>query len=133
MRRAASSSVARSQPRSSAAAAARSWLTGSSERSKAGRDRRSWARRAKAPPTARTARTIRTMTSQCGTGAPLQHDVAGVQVRADLALDALEGVVDGLAVAAELLADGRVRAPIQVQREHARLQLGQHGRQARDQ
>ena len=43
MRRAASSSVARSQPRSCAAAVARSWLTWSSERSKAGRERLSCA------------------------------------------------------------------------------------------
>src|ERR687886_3010650 len=104
MRRAASSSVERSQPRSCAAAAARSRLTCSSERSKAGRVRRSCARRTKKPSTASTAKTIRTMTNQC-TRAPLQHDVARVQVRADLALDALQRVADGLAVASELLAD----------------------------
>src|SRR5919109_2551690 len=131
MRRAASSSVARSQPRSWAAAAARSRLTCSSERSKAGRERRSWRARAKAPPIASSSRTTMTMISQVGT-APLQHDVACRQMCADLALDPLERIVDGLAVAADLLADGRVRVPVEVEREHARLELGQHRRQAGD-
>src|SRR5689334_10420935 len=127
MRRAASSSVVRSQPRSAAAAAARSRLTCSSERSNAGRERLSCARRARNPAIASTARTIRTMTNQCGTTAPLQHDVACAQVRPDLALDALERIVDGLAVAADLLPDGGVGVPVEVQREHARLELGEHG------
>src|SRR4051812_3073886 len=51
-------------------------------------------------------------------------------MRPDLALHALERVVDGLAVAVELLADRRVGVSVEVQREHAGLELGQHGGQA---
>src|SRR3954452_23174338 len=132
MRRAGASSVARSQPRSRAEGVAGSRFTCSSERSNAGRERLSCCLRAMYPPMASSSRTTRMMT-QSGTATPLQHDVARAQVRADLALDALERVVDRLAVAVELLADRRVGVPVEVQREHARLQLGEHGRQAGDQ
>src|SRR4051812_9907933 len=54
-------------------------------------------------------------------------------MRADLALHALERVVDGLAVAVEVLADARVGMPVEVEREHAGLEVGEHGREARHQ
>src|SRR4051795_12792755 len=63
----------------------------------------------------------------------LQQDVAGGEVRPHLALDALQGVVDRLGVAAEALADLLVAVAVEVQREHARLQLGQRRGQAGDQ
>src|SRR4051794_40271575 len=63
----------------------------------------------------------------------LQQDVPGGEVRPDLALDALQGVVDRLGVAAEALADLLVAVAVEVQREHARLQLGQRRGQAGDQ
>src|SRR5215212_9214977 len=113
MRRAASSSLARSQPRSVAAAAASSRLTFSSDRSKAGRERRSCTRRAMIPPMASSARMM-TMISQVGTAASLQHDVARLQMGADLALDALQRVVHGLAVALEPLTDSRVGVAVEV-------------------
>src|ERR671924_259604 len=100
MRRAGAPPGERAPPRASAAGAPGARVGSSRGRSKAGRERRSCARRAKYPATASTTRTIRTMTNQCTT-APLQHDVARAQVRADLALDALERVVDGLAVASQ--------------------------------
>ena len=66
MRRTAASSRDRSQPRSLAAAAARSRSTWASARSNAGRERASCRRRAMAPPTMRIARTTRTMINQRG-------------------------------------------------------------------
>src|SRR3954470_9995853 len=65
--------------------------------------------------------------------AVLLEDVAGGQVRADLALDALQGVVDGLGVAAEALADLLVAVPVEVERQHAGLELRQRRGEARDQ
>ena len=53
-------------------------------------------------------------------------------MRTDLALDALEGIVDGLAVAAQALADVGVGVPVEVEREHARFKLREDGRQAGD-
>ena len=55
------------------------------------------------------------------------------QVRAHLALHALQGVVDGLGVAVQALADLLVGAAVEVQREDAALELGQRGAQAPDQ
>src|SRR5439155_24591110 len=58
---------------------------------------------------------------------------AGLQVRADLALHALEGVVHRLCVAGQPLADLLVGVAVQVQREHAALELRQRPRQTADQ
>src|SRR6476661_3735064 len=44
---------------------------------------------------------------------------------ADLALDALERVVDGLRIAVDELADLLVGAPLEVERQHAALERGQ--------
>src|SRR3954454_24753885 len=52
---------------------------------------------------------------------------------ADLALDALEGVVDRLGVAVELLADHLVGVTVEVERQHAALELGENAGQAGDQ
>src|SRR5215218_10077961 len=65
-------------------------------------------------------------------GGGLQQDVAGAQVRPDLALDPLERVVDRLRVAAQALADGLVAAAVEVEGEDARLELGERRRQAPD-
>src|SRR4051812_50090030 len=56
-----------------------------------------------------------------------------VQVCADLALDALQGVVDRLGVAAEALADLLVAVAVEVERQDAGLELRQRRRQAGDQ
>ena len=53
----------------------------------------------------------------------LVQNGARIQVRADLALDALQRVVDRLAVAAEPLADVRVGVTVEVERQHARLEV----------
>src|SRR4051812_19251032 len=122
--------TARSQPRSAAAAAARSWSALESERSNAGRGRLSWRERAVTPPTARTTSTTMTMISQVGMRARLERDGPRGEVRPDLALDALQGIVHRLAVAAEPLPDGGVGVAVEIERQHARLELGEHGRQA---
>src|SRR5919204_3200149 len=64
--------------------------------------------------------------------ASLQQYVAGAQVRPDLALHALQGVVDRLGVAADARTDELVAEPVEVQRQDARLELGEGGRQAGD-
>ena len=51
-------------------------------------------------------------------------------MRADLALDPLQRVVDGLGVAGEALAHLLVGVAVEIQREHATLQLGQGAREA---
>src|SRR4051794_10431233 len=61
-----------------------------------------------------------------------EQDVARPQMGADLALDALQRVVDRLGVAAEPFADRLVAAAVEVQREHARLEVGERGGQAAD-
>src|SRR5947209_9249496 len=50
-------------------------------------------------------------------GSCSEHHVARRQVGADLALDALEGVVDGLRVAREPLGDPLVGVTVEIQRE----------------
>src|SRR3954451_12437339 len=61
----------------------------------------------------------------------VEHGTRG-EVRADLALDPLQGVVDGLGVAAEAHRDLLVRTAVEVEREDARLELRQRRRQAAD-
>src|SRR5450756_442826 len=51
-------------------------------------------------------------------------------MQVDLALDALQRVVDGLAVAAEFVGDALVAETLQVQAQHAALELRQHLRAA---
>ena len=53
----------------------------------------------------------------------LVQNGARIQVRPDLALDALQRVVHRLAVAAQPLADVRVGVAVEVEREHARLEV----------
>src|SRR3954451_10506184 len=91
-----------------------------------------------------TSRTMRTPTTMPTTvpalamitsaiTAVLLEDVPGRQVRADLALDPLQRVVDRLGVAAEALADLLVAVAVQVQGQHAGLELRQRRREAGDQ
>src|SRR3954451_13377343 len=61
---------------------------------------------------------------------PLKQNVARLQVRADLALHALERVVHRLRVAREPLGDRLVRVPVEIERQHRALELRQHARQA---
>src|SRR5215211_597558 len=53
-------------------------------------------------------------------------------MEADLALDALEGVVDGLRVALQALADPLVGVAVEVERQDVALELREDARQARD-
>ena len=52
---------------------------------------------------------------------PLERYLARLEVRADLALHALERVVHGLRVAPELGGDGLVRVAVEVERQHRAL------------
>ena len=52
------------------------------------------------------------------------------QMRSDLPLDPLQGVVDGLAVASDSPTHFLVGVAVEVQREHAGFELGQRGRDA---
>src|SRR4051794_39478367 len=61
------------------------------------------------------------------------RNVARGQMRADLALDSLQRVVDGLGVAIEQARDLFVGPTVEVQRQHPRLEVAQRGRQASDQ
>src|SRR5215212_11120750 len=63
----------------------------------------------------------------------LEEHFARAEVRADLALHALERVVDRLRVALEPVGDRLVAVPVQVERQHRALQLGQDAREARHQ
>src|SRR6476646_11595581 len=134
--RTAVSIVARSQPRSAACAAAR-WRSASSRRSwSAGSPAR--ARRAvmTRPPVTRTARitmTIRIRMARALMRPRLQQDVPRREMRPDLALDALEGVVDGLAVAPDALPHLLVGVAVEVEGENARLEIAQGAGQAVDQ
>src|SRR4051812_7881961 len=65
--------------------------------------------------------------------ADLGEHRARVEMCPDLALDALERVVDRLAVAVDHLADHGVRVAVEVEREDARLEVREHRAQARDQ
>src|SRR3712207_2679883 len=65
-------------------------------------------------------------------GGHLVDDGASAQVHAHLALHALQRVVDRLRVAAEPAADLLVGAPVEVEREDARLELAERGAQAAD-
>src|SRR5690606_18305265 len=56
---------------------------------------------------------------------PQRGALALAQELADLALDALEGVVDALGVRAELLGDLLVGATAQVERQHPRLEVAE--------
>src|SRR5919206_1035500 len=60
----------------------------------------------------------------------LQQHAARREVGSDLALDPLQRVVDGLRVAPDPLADVLVAVPVEVQRQHAGLELRQRGGQA---
>src|SRR4051794_6079027 len=65
-------------------------------------------------------------TDGCGRGGDgLEQDVARAKVRADLALHALERVVDRLRVAREALADGLVAAAVEAEGQDPRLELGE--------
>src|SRR5271165_7455987 len=64
---------------------------------------------------------------------PSGGDGPRLQVRSDLPLDALQGVVDRLGVARQPLAHLLVGVAVEVQREHAALELRQGARQASDQ
>src|ERR1700709_2864869 len=55
----------------------------------------------------------------------LGSDVSGGEVRTDLALDPLQGVVDGLGVALQLLGDHLVGVAVEVEREDAALEIGE--------
>src|SRR4051812_9379902 len=68
----------------------------------------------------------------CAAPALKQH-VARLKVRADLALHALQRVVDRLRVAREPLGDRLVRVPVEVERQHRALELGKDARQTRHQ
>ena len=61
----------------------------------------------------------------------VEHGARG-EVLADLALDALERVVDGLRIAVDELADLLVGAALEIQREHAALERRQAGAEAAD-
>src|SRR5215218_6925910 len=63
----------------------------------------------------------------------LEQHFARAQMRADLALYALQSVIHGLRVALEALRDRLVAVPVEVEREDRALELGQDARQARDQ
>src|SRR6476646_5804864 len=63
----------------------------------------------------------------------LQQDVPRREMRPDLALDALEGVVDGLAVAPDALPHLLVGVAVEVEGENARLEIAQGAGQAVDQ
>ena len=71
--------------------------------------------------------------STSGAAAELVQDLAGGEMGSDLALDPLQRVVDGLAVASQFLPDRHLGVAVEVQREYARLELGEHRGQARDQ
>src|SRR4029450_2344421 len=62
----------------------------------------------------------------------LGHHLARVLVRDDLALHALEGVVDRLRVAAEVLGHLLVRAALEIQPERLRLERGQAAAETED-
>src|SRR5215210_358788 len=67
------------------------------------------------------------------TSPALEEHFARAQVRADLALHALERVVHGLRVALEPLRDRLIAVPVEVEGQHRALQLRKHARQAGDQ
>src|SRR3954454_21724590 len=67
------------------------------------------------------------------TAAGLGRDGPGGEVRADLALDALQRVVDRLRVAPQPLADDLVGVAVEVERQHARLEVREDRRKAGDQ
>src|SRR3954447_10739254 len=64
------------------------------------------------------------------TATRLERNGARVEVRPDLALYALEGVVHGLRVALEGLAYRLVGMTVEIERQHRALELRQHARQA---
>jgi len=57
-------------------------------------------------------------------------DSPRLEVPADLALHTLERIVDRLAIATQALSDFLVRAAVEVQRQHARLKVGERCRDA---
>ena len=73
------------------------------------------------------------MSSQTGTRPDYSSTSRDRRWAPTLRLTRCERVVDGLAVAPELLADAGVGVPVEVEREHAGLEVGEHGGQARDQ
>src|SRR5829696_3590960 len=80
----------------------------------------------------RTMRTIARVLTRPSYGPGSVQDVPSAEVRHDLALHALQRVVDGLRVAADPLADLLVATPVEVERQHPGLELGEGGRQAAD-
>src|SRR6478735_8711909 len=134
--RTAVSIVARSQPRSAACAAAR-WRSASSRRSwssgSPARARRAVTTRPPATRTARITMTIRIRMARALMRPRLQQDVPRREMRPDLALHALEGVVDGLAVAADALPHLLVGVAVEVEGQHAGLEIAEGTGQAVDQ
>src|SRR5688500_532764 len=62
----------------------------------------------------------------------LEPDLSRTQVEADLALDALEGVVDRLRIAVETVTDRLVGMPVEIEGEDLALELREHAREAGD-